>query len=117
MILGETARRLEPNQLLSSLFTQLDPLGRYPRKLGRLLSRLEAGTLTVGIAPKDLGELDALLRTTVNRLGAALIVVGLLISSALMARVHDAVALAGFTLSGAIALYLIWRILRSPGEL
>jgi hypothetical protein len=34
-----------------------------------------------------------------------------------MARVNDAVALAGFGLSAAIALYLIWKILRTPGEI
>lgn len=58
-----------------------------------------------------------MLRSTANRIGSAIIVVGLLLSSTLMVRVHDAVALAGFVLSGAIALYMIWRILRSPGEL
>ena len=117
VIVGEAARRLEPNQLLSSLFTQLDPVARYPRQLGQILTRLETGALKVGIAPKDLQSLDEVLRSTANRVGVAIIVVGLLVSSALMARVHDAVALAGFSLSGAIALYMIWRILRSPGEL
>ena len=65
----------------------------------------------------DLGDLDRVLRSTANRLGASLIVAGLLVASALMARVNDAVALAGFGLSAAIALYLIWKILRTPGEI
>jgi hypothetical protein len=39
------------------------------------------------------------------------------VASALMARVNEAVALAGFALSAAIALYLIWKILRTPGEI
>jgi hypothetical protein len=34
-----------------------------------------------------------------------------------MARVSHDVSLGGFCLSGAIALYMIWRIFRTPGEL
>jgi len=49
--------------------------------------------------------------------GASLIVVGLLIAWALMARVSHAVALAGFCLSGLLGLYVVWRIIRTPGEL
>jgi putative Mn2+ efflux pump MntP len=52
-----------------------------------------------------------------NRIGAAIIVVGLLIASSLMARVNHVVALVGFCLSGAIGLYMIWRVFRTPGEL
>ena len=58
-----------------------------------------------------------MLRSVANRVGAAHIVVGLLVSSALMARVSHVVALIGFCLSGAIGLYMIWRIMRTPGEL
>jgi hypothetical protein len=42
---------------------------------------------------------------------------GELIASAPMARVSHAVALAGFCLSGGtIALYMVWRIIRTPGD-
>ena len=34
-----------------------------------------------------------------------------------MARVNHAVSLVGFCLSAAIGLYMIWRIIRTPGEL
>jgi hypothetical protein len=34
-----------------------------------------------------------------------------------MASVSRTVSLAGFRISGAIALYMTWRILRGPGEL
>ena len=46
-----------------------------------------------------------------------MIVVGLLISSALMARVNHAVSLAGFCLAAVIGLYMLWKIARTPGEL
>jgi hypothetical protein len=47
----------------------------------------------------------------------SLIIVGLLIASALMARVNDAVALGGFCISAVLALYVVWRIIRTPGTL
>ena len=71
----------------------------------------------IGVSPKDLGDLDRVVRSTANRIGVSLIVVGLLVSSSLMARVNDAVALAGFALSAVIALYVLWKILRTPGEI
>jgi ABC-type nickel/cobalt efflux system permease component RcnA len=71
----------------------------------------------VGVVPTDLEGTEHMLRSVANRVGAALIVVGLLISSALMARVSHVVALVGFCLAGAIGLYMIWRIVRTPGEL
>ena len=116
VVLSELGRTLEPNRLLAGLFMQAEPLARVPRQLGQIATKLDSGTLKIGIAPKELGALDRVLRSTANRLGVALIVVGLLVSSALMARVNDAVALAGFAVSAAIALYLVWKILRTPGE-
>jgi ubiquinone biosynthesis protein len=117
VVWSEAERRLEPNRLATIAFSQLEPLSRLPRKTVQLVERLETGTLKVGVAPTDLGPLDSLLRSTANRIGAALIVVGLLVSSALMARVDDRVALAGFLVSAALALYLFWKIVRTPGEL
>ncbi len=49
--------------------------------------------------------------------GAAMIIVGLLVASALMARVSHAVALAGFVFASLLGLYMLWKIIRTPGEL
>jgi ubiquinone biosynthesis protein len=117
LMLREAERRLEPNQLFAYLFTQVAPAARLPRRLSQVVERLETGTLKVGIAPTDLGGLERLLRSTANRLGAALIIAGLLVSSALMAQVNDAVSLVGYIVSGLIALYWFWKILRTPGDL
>jgi ubiquinone biosynthesis protein len=117
VVLGDLGRGLEPNRMLATAFTQLEPLVRLPGQLAHIATKIESGTIKVGVAPKDLGDLDHLVRSTANRIGAAIIVVGLLVASALMARVSHAVALAGFSLSGVIALTMIWKILRSPGEL
>ena len=117
LILTEAEGRLEPDRFFGYLLTQLDALSRLPRRLGQLADRLESGTLKVGVAPTALDDTEHMLRSVANRVGAALIVVGLLVSSALMARVSHVVALVGFCLSGAIGLYMIWRIMRTPGEL
>ena len=119
VMLSEAERRLEPTQLASYAFTQLEPLARMPRKMGRLLDRAETGTLRVAISPTDLHELEAVARGAANRLGASLVVVGLLVSSALIARVHDLrwIAGVGFALSVLMGLYMVWKIIRTPGEL
>jgi ABC-type nickel/cobalt efflux system permease component RcnA len=57
------------------------------------------------------------MRSTANRIGSALIIAALLISSALMARVNHAVSLAGFVLAAGLGLYMLWRIMRTPGGL
>jgi multisubunit Na+/H+ antiporter MnhB subunit len=46
-----------------------------------------------------------------------MIVVGLLVSSALMARVDYTVATVGFLFSAVLGLYMLWRIFRTPGGL
>jgi len=119
VMLIEAERRLEPNQLLAWAYTQAEPLARMPRRLGQLTSRLESGTLKVGFAPTDLGELEGVVRSAANRIGSSIIVAALLISSALIARVHDLrwLAAVGFALSFVLGLYMVWKIIRTPGEL
>ena len=90
LMLREAERRLTPNALSTYAFTQLAPLARLPRRIGQVADRLEEGTLRIGIAPTRLEGLEAVLRGAANRIGAALIVSALLVSSALMARVNDA---------------------------
>jgi ubiquinone biosynthesis protein len=119
LMLTEAERRLEPDQLMSFAFTQLGPLTRLPRRVGQIADRLEEGTLKVGVVPTDLEGIEHVLRSVGNRIGAALIVVGLLLSSALLARVHDLkwLAFGGFCLAVVLGLYMIWKIVRTPGEL
>lgn len=117
VMLQEAERRLEPDQLLSLAYTQLEPLVRMPRRLSQLVSRVESGTLRFGIVPHELDQLEAVARSLANRLGAAIIIAALLVASALMARVNDAVALVGFALSVALGLFELWKIFRTPGDL
>jgi hypothetical protein len=46
-----------------------------------------------------------------------MIIVGLLVSSALMARVNHTVSIVGFALGGLLGLYMLWKIIRTPGDL
>jgi ubiquinone biosynthesis protein len=117
LVLTEAEAQLEPGRLFANLYAQLGTLNRLPRRVGQIADRLEAGTLKVGIVPASLDDTENMLRSVANRIGAAIIVVGLLISSALMARVNHAVSLAGFCLSAVIGLYMVWKILRTPGDL
>jgi predicted unusual protein kinase regulating ubiquinone biosynthesis (AarF/ABC1/UbiB family) len=117
IVATELRNRLEPSALLAFLAPQVDELAKLPRRVGRVVERLETGTLKVGVIPTDLAGLEHIARSAANRVGMALIIVGLLLSSALMARVNHAVSLAGFCLAAALGLYMIWKIVRTPGEL
>ena len=117
LVLTEAEAQLEPARLFSNLYAQIGTLTQLPRRIGQIADHLEAGTLKVGVVPANLEDAEHMLRSVANRVGAALIVVGLLISSALMARVNHVVSLVGFCLSAVIGLYMIWRIIRTPGEL
>ena len=119
VMLGEAERRLEPNTLFSYLFTQLEAVSRLPRRLTQVVDRLETGTMKVGVVPTDLADVEHVLRSVANRVGAAVIVTGVLVSSALIARVHDLrwIAAAGFVLAALLGLYMVWKIIRTPGEL
>jgi hypothetical protein len=113
----EAERRLEPNQLLAFGFTQLQPLLRLPRRIAQLTQKMEAGTLKIGIAPVQLEDFERLLRSAANRIGAALIISALLIASALMARVNHTLSVVGFFAAAGLGLYMLWRIMRTPGGL
>jgi ubiquinone biosynthesis protein len=114
---SEAEKRLEPSQLLAFTFTQLQPLLRLPRRASQLVQKVEAGSLKVGIAPVDLEGFERLLRSTANRIGAALIVSALLVASALMARVNHTFSVVFFLGAVALGLFMLWRIIRTPGGL
>jgi ubiquinone biosynthesis protein len=119
VMLIEAERRLEPNSFLAYAYTQLDPLTRLPRRLSHILTELERGSLKVGVVPTGLDDLEHSLRSTANRIGGAVIVAALLIGSALLAQVHDLrwLAFGGFCAAGVLGIYLVWKIIRTPGEL
>jgi ubiquinone biosynthesis protein len=114
----EAERRLEPNRLAAYAFTQLAPLAKLPRTVGHLASQLEQGTLTMGIVPTGLEELEHNLRSIANRMGAAVIIAALLLASSILVRAHSVewLGVSGFCLAAVLGLYMIWKIIRTPGE-
>ncbi|HZS24855.1 MAG TPA: AarF/UbiB family protein [Gaiellaceae bacterium] len=119
VMLAEAERRLEPNRLFAYLYTQIDPLTRLPRRVAHVLTELEQGGLKVGVVPTGLDELEHNLRSIANRVGAAIVIAALLLSSSLIVRVQrfEWLGIAGFVLAAVLGLYMIWRIVRGPGEL
>jgi len=115
----EVEHRLEPNRVAAYAFTQLAPLIRLPGRVGHLVSELEQGTLKIGIVPTGLDELEHNLRSIANRIGAAMIVGALLLASSLLVRANSVewLGIAGFCLAAVLGLYMIWKIIRTPGEL
>jgi len=115
----EAERRLEPNRVAAYAFTQLAPLVRLPGRIGHVASELERGTLRIGVVPTGLEELEHNLRSIANRIGAAMIVGALLLASSLLVRAHSVewLGVAGFCLAAVLGLYMIWKIIRTPGEL
>ena len=92
-------------------------MSRQPRNIATVVGHIEEGTVKVGFVPTDLGEAEDVLRSVANRIGSAMIVVGLLIASALMARISYRVAYVGFGLSFALGLFMLWKIISTPGDL
>jgi ubiquinone biosynthesis protein len=119
VMLVEAERRLEPKRLFAYLYTQLDPLTRLPRKAAHVLNELEQGSFKVAVQPTGLDELETHLRSIANRMGAAIIVGALLLASAIIVRVHrfEWLGIGGFCLAALLGLYMIWKIVRTPGEL
>jgi predicted unusual protein kinase regulating ubiquinone biosynthesis (AarF/ABC1/UbiB family) len=115
----EIERRLEPNRFAAYGFTQLAPLLRLPGRVGHVVSELERGTLTIGIHPTGLDELEHNLRSIANRIGAAMIVGALLLASSLLVRSEKVewLGVVGFCLAAVLGLYMVWKIVRTPGEL
>jgi ubiquinone biosynthesis protein len=115
----EAERRLAPSRLAAYAFTQLMPLAGLPGRVAHVVSELERGTLTVGVTPTRLDELEHNLRSIANRIGAAMIVGALLLSSSLLVRAHSVewLGVVGFCLAAVLGLYMIWKIIRTPGEL
>ena len=115
----EAERRLEPNRLAAYGFTQLAPLLNLPRRVGHLASELEQGTLKISVVPTGLDELEHNLRSIANRIGAAMIVGALLLASSLLVNAGKVewLGVAGFCLAAVLGLYMLWKIVRTPGEL
>jgi len=52
-------------------------------------------------------------------MGAAIVIAAMLLASSLLVRVHtfEWLGIAGFCAAAVLALYMVWKIISTPGEL
>ena len=93
----------------------------FPQHLRRLLGELERGSLKIDIQPTGLDPVFKRAERIANRIVLGVIVAALIVGLSMLISVYrpgvtgvwDVVLTVGFTLVGALALYLIWSIFRS----
>ena len=103
---------------------------RLPNRLDDLWDQIDEGNLSIGVSVRDLTFILGKVDKIVNRVVFALIVVGLIIGSALVLMVGDAVstlftvpivnvslpiAQIGFIFAALAGAWLLWSVIRSKG--
>jgi ubiquinone biosynthesis protein len=103
---------------------------RLPNRLDDLWDQIDDGSLSIGVSVRDLAYIIRKVDKIVNRVVFALIVVGLIIGSALVLMVGDAVstlftipflnlslpiAQIGFVFAGLAGAWLLWSVFRTKG--
>jgi ubiquinone biosynthesis protein len=111
--------------------TSLNTLAqRLPNRLDDLWDQIDEGNLSIGVSVRDLKYIIGKVDRIVNRVVFALIVAGLIIGSALILMVGDAVrtlftipftdislpiAQIGFIFAGLAGAWLLWSVIRTKG--
>jgi ubiquinone biosynthesis protein len=103
---------------------------RLPNRLDDLWDQIDEGNLSIGVSVRELNYIIGKVDRIVNRIVFALIVVGLVIGSALILGVGDAVerlftipftdfslpiAQIGFVCAGIAGVWLLWSVFRTKG--
>jgi ubiquinone biosynthesis protein len=103
---------------------------RLPSRLDDLWDQIDSGDLSIGISVRDLTWIIGRVDKIVNRIVFALVVAGLVIGSALILMVGDAVhslftipfigvtlpiAQIGFIFAGICGAWLLWSVIRTKG--
>jgi ubiquinone biosynthesis protein len=103
---------------------------RLPNRLDDLWDQIDEGNLSIGVSVRDLAYILGKVDKIINRVVFALIVVGLIIGSALILMVGDAVhalftipwigvslpiAQIGFVFAGLAGAWLLWSVIRTKG--
>lgn len=122
---GLMADRFHPRALSHQLRTEAVGLASVardmPYQVSDVLERLREGTLQVKIENPGIDQIDDHLDQASNRMSVALIVAGGLLGSAIIGVFADegphllglhVLSVAGFVLSGAFGLWLVWGVMR-----
>ncbi|WP_373788059.1 hypothetical protein, partial [Jeotgalibaca porci] len=107
--------RFETDKFLGKSYTLLKDVTDMPENIGKLLKQVVNGRLRLNIDTDDLDEKWADLKKMSNRVVMALIIVGLLLSSAIMSGTVGGQYLGqtGFVISGLFGIWLLYSIFRS----
>ena len=107
--------RFETDKFLGKSYTLLKDVTEMPENVAKLLKQVVNGRLRLNIDTDDLDEKWADLKKMSNRVVLALIIVGLLLSSAIMSGTVGGQYLGqtGFVISGFFGIWLLSSIFRS----
>ena len=107
--------RFETDKFLGKSYTLLKDVTEMPENVAKLLKQVVNGRLRLNIDTDDLDEKWADLKKMSNRVVMALIIVGLLLSSAIMSGTVGGQYLGqtGFVISGLFGIWLLYSIFRS----
>ena len=107
--------RFETDKFLGKSYTLLKDVTDMPENIAKLLKQVVNGRLRLNIDTDDLDEKWADLKKMSNRVVMALIIVGLLLSSAIMSGTVGGQYLGqtGFVISGLFGIWLLYSIFRS----
>lgn len=113
--LNTLIERFEKDKLLSKSYTLLKDVSEMPENMSKLLKQIINGRLRLNIDTDDLNEKWADLKKMSNRVVLAIVIVGLLLSSAIMSATEGGQLLgqSGFVISGLFGIWLLYSIFRS----
>jgi ubiquinone biosynthesis protein len=94
---------------------------RLPRRLSRIVEKIERGELTMKFQHENLDKLQHILEDIASRLTVAIIIAAMVIGSSLIVTAQvgptifgfPALGVIGFTISGMLGLWIVFNILRS----
>jgi ubiquinone biosynthesis protein len=116
LIVKMVRQRLAPRNYYGTLLDLNELAIEFPIRSRQILDRLANGKMAVRI---ELDEADYLLKgmqRIANRIAVGAMIAALLISSAIIMRTHSALALIGYIVAAAMALYLVITILMTDRQ-
>jgi ubiquinone biosynthesis protein len=116
-IVAERAKReLNPRRLYQLATEGSDLLMSLPHRLDLITSRMAANEFETRIDVPQLTLMMQALQKVANRVFTGLVIAGLLVASAMLIQYRRALGTAGFILSGALGLWMIFAILWTDRE-
>ena len=106
-------RDFSPRRFYQIALESGDLLAALPRRLDQITSRLANNEIATHVDVPQLPALIVALQKVANRVFSGLVLAGLLVASAMLLPYWRTLGLAGFVISAAITLYMVFTILVS----